>query len=198
MVGGWWLKHCPLYTHIHRDKERVRVGRRWLPGILFFSECGSPCLRQATPCTVAGLGRQTGEAETEQNGLGCRVSTAWEPQPSEGSGSHLRTLCPLLTDEETKAQRGEAAAHGSTAGRWPGLHLWRPHLVTGPSWSPQRSQILVSRPPFAELEQADGGCGLWLEGNSIVTACAAHCRTGHSIERQGVGTSKSNFIRKAS
>ena len=43
------------------------------------------------------------EKKVRRNGLGCKVSTAWEPQPSEGSGSHLRTLCPLSTDEETKA-----------------------------------------------------------------------------------------------
>lgn len=59
------------------------------------------------------------------------------------------------------------------------MHLWWLHLVTGPSWSPQRSQVLVSRSPFAEPEQAEGGGGLWLEGNRIVTGCAAHCRTGH-------------------
>lgn len=64
-------------------------------------------------------------------------------------------------------------------------------------WGPQRSQVLVSR-SFAELEQAEGGGGLRLEGNRIVTGCAAHCRIGQSIERQGVGTRKSNFIRKAS
>lgn len=55
---------------------------------------------------LTGLGRQTRQTETEQNGLGCRVSTTWEPQPSEESGSHQRTLCPLLTDEETKALEG--------------------------------------------------------------------------------------------
>lgn len=76
--------------------------------------------------------------------------------------------------------------------------MWWPHLVTGPSRSPQRFQVWVSRPLFAELEKAEGGGGLWLEGNRIVTGCAAHCRTGHSIERQGVGIRKSNFIQKAS
>ena len=65
MVGGWWPKQ---YTHIHGGKEAVRLGRLWLPGILFFSERGSPCLRKATPCTVAGLGRRQGRLKLSRMG----------------------------------------------------------------------------------------------------------------------------------
>ena len=129
-ISGWWGAGGPSSTHTYMEARNSFFLGTWLP---LPQEGHTLHGRRAWP--------QTGEAETEQNGLGCRLSTAWEPRPSEG---------------------------------------------------------LVSRPPFAELEQADGGGGPWLEGNSAVTACTAHCRTGHSIERQGVGASKSNLIRKAS
>lgn len=82
------------------------------------------------------------EIKSQQKGLGCQAELPMGTSALRGAGKLAENPVPLFTDEKTKVQKGEAAAHGIMAGKGPSLDLGWCHLAAGPSWSPQRPQAL--------------------------------------------------------